>query len=172
MKLRHVYGPSYFGSGMCYGHVYTCPNCKTEGRRDNGFVAGPDRVEVVDPEKPARFYARGGDAMNEGRFWYEAGEWIPGLGWQEVRLPIFGEDKPKEPRQAWLRETRIMTTYNVQIGDIITSIYGTGRVVRGAVTTIVDGVATCDNGEVYNLHDEDGEPYPFLVERPDATQIA
>lgn len=75
-KLYHVYGRSYFGSGGCYGRVKCCPNCQTVGSRDNGFVSGPDGVEVIDCSKPATFTARGGDSVgDEGRSWEERGVW-------------------------------------------------------------------------------------------------
>lgn len=86
--LRHIYGASYFGSGGAYGRVRCDANCRTEGWRDNGFVSGPERVVVIDPTKPARFIASGGDCIGrEGREWSEAAEWRPGVGWRQPSAP-------------------------------------------------------------------------------------
>jgi len=76
-ELGHIYGRSYFGSGACWGQVFCCINCVTEGVRDNGFVSGPDLVRVIDPSKSAHFVARGGDNVNGGRTWREEATWLP-----------------------------------------------------------------------------------------------
>lgn len=100
IKLSHIYGGSYFGSGGAYGAVNCCRNCRPVGRQDNGFVAGATKVEVIDPTRPARFYARGGDMIGDGRDWSESAEWDPKKGW----TPSSGHRLPsKEERQLWLR---------------------------------------------------------------------
>jgi hypothetical protein len=80
--FRHIYGKSYFGSGAAYGGVEIANNCRPVGRQDNGFVAGPEGVEVIDPSKPAHVVAVGGDAVGGGREWREEAWFLPGLGWR------------------------------------------------------------------------------------------
>jgi hypothetical protein len=77
-ELGHIYGGSYFGSGGGYGRVCCLENCRTVGTADNGFMSGPEAVEVIDWRKPAEFEASGGDAIGErGRSWGESGRWNP-----------------------------------------------------------------------------------------------
>ena len=93
-ELAEVYGNSYFGSGGCRGRVLCSSNCRTFGTQDNGFVAGPDGIEVIDPTKPARAYGRGGDCIGRGgREWSEAWEWVPGEGWKRATLPATSEER-------------------------------------------------------------------------------
>lgn len=97
--LSRIYGQSYFGSGGAYGAVFCSENCREVGTRDNGFVSGPDAVEVIDPSKPARFYARGGDDIGEdGRQWGESGVYIPDQGWVQSSAHMLSS---KEERRAW-----------------------------------------------------------------------
>ena len=49
--LSHTYGTSYFGSGGAYGSVRVY-NADCIGGKDNGFVAGPESVRVINPTKP------------------------------------------------------------------------------------------------------------------------
>lgn len=84
--LRHIYGHSYFGSGSAYGRLDCCDNCEPAGSQDNGFVRGPAAVRVRDRNQPARFVARGGDCIGEGREWSESGEWSPAAqAWEDPR---------------------------------------------------------------------------------------
>ena len=99
IKLTRNYGASYFGSGGGYGSV-CLSNCRTTGKMDNGFCCGPAAVEVINPDLPARFYARGGDCIGDGRDWAEAGEYVPGTGW--VAIPGYKLADNKAARQAWL----------------------------------------------------------------------
>jgi hypothetical protein len=75
-ELGHPYGDSYFGSGGGWGYVRGA-GVKLEGTRDNGFMAGPAFVVVLDPTQPAVFVALGGDCIGEGRSWSEGGRWDP-----------------------------------------------------------------------------------------------
>lgn len=76
-ELRHHYGHSYKGIGNAWGSVEAVVNATTESTQDNGFVSGPRYVTVVDATQPAYFFARGGDAIGEGREWSERGTWYP-----------------------------------------------------------------------------------------------
>jgi hypothetical protein len=80
--FRHIYGKSYFGSGAAYGGVEIANNCRPVGRQDNGFVAGPAGVEVIDPTRPAHVLAIGGDAVGGGREWREEAWYTPASGWR------------------------------------------------------------------------------------------
>ena len=83
IALLDIYGSSYFGSGAAGGRVRCCANCRPGGTRDNGFVAGPDYVEVIDPDLPAEFRAGGSDFIGgDVRHWGESARWIPGEGWK------------------------------------------------------------------------------------------
>ncbi len=81
VQLRKMYGSSYFGSGGAYGKVVLV-NAKVTSQKDNGFIRGPDEIEVVDPELPASVVAKGGDCIGEGRTWGETYDWTPGVGWR------------------------------------------------------------------------------------------
>ena len=98
LRKGTIYGDSYFGSGGAWGQVVCSANCRAVGTRDNGFVSGPDAVEVLDPSLPARFYARGGDDIGEGRSWGEAWEFSPAKGW----VPAVLADS-KEARAEWVK---------------------------------------------------------------------
>jgi len=77
-RLRNPYGRSYFGSGGAYGSVKCGDNCRTAGRGDDGFIAFPTEVLVVDRSLPASFSAKGGDCIGrDGREWGEAANWSP-----------------------------------------------------------------------------------------------
>lgn len=75
-RLRHIYGPSYYGSGCGWGGIATFDEAgslvrsRVRGLRDDGFAQGPDEVLV-----PAGHIvvAHGGDSLSAGgRTWYEA----------------------------------------------------------------------------------------------------
>lgn len=101
-ELAHVYGDSYFGSGCAWGNVDFSANCRLSAEVvDTGFLRGPKAIEVVDPTKPARFAARGGDYIGDDeRRWGEAAEWDPSAGrWAPVPQ-VWREKRPA--RQAWV----------------------------------------------------------------------
>lgn len=76
VRLKHIYGPSYFGSGGGYGRAAGL-NAVVLEHGDNGFMAGPSTFQVVDRSLPAEVWAQGGDSIGEGRRWREAYRWDP-----------------------------------------------------------------------------------------------
>ena len=102
VALTTIYGGSYFGAGGCSGAV-KCRNCRVGGTNDNGFASGPAWVEVVDPERPARFYAVGSDCVDDDtpREWGEYGVWSPGSGWTTHSGRV---GDTREARKSWLNE--------------------------------------------------------------------
>lgn len=80
IKLRHIYGSSYFGSGGGYGSVNAYDLAAwREGKRvkkevatkdgDNGFMSGPNEATI---ESGTILICKGGDAIGrEGRSWEE-----------------------------------------------------------------------------------------------------
>lgn len=105
-KLKTQYGSSHFGSGGARGVVRCSSNCKTVGVNDNGFVAGPSQVAVIDSSKSARFYAYGSDMVGEGREWGEAAHFEPNTGW----LPVeFIWRKHRDEKMAWVAEADATT---------------------------------------------------------------
>ncbi len=75
IKFNNIYGGSYFGSGGGYGGIQNIKNAEVFGVKDNGFMSGPAGARVLDPSKPAKVVARGGDCINDGRTWTETYEW-------------------------------------------------------------------------------------------------
>jgi hypothetical protein len=96
LLLQEIYGPSYFGSGGGWGHVRCRYNCRIGGNADNGFMGGPQWVEVIDPTQPALFVAMGGDTIGrDGRHWAEAGQWLPHKGrWDPLDPEAVPRDVP------------------------------------------------------------------------------
>jgi hypothetical protein len=76
VRLGHIYGWSYFGSGGAYGRTAAI-NAVVCEHGDNGFVAGPVAYRVVDRTQVAEVWAAGGDCIGEGREWREAYRWDP-----------------------------------------------------------------------------------------------
>src|SRR3989338_3878889 len=80
LKLKHIYGSSYFGSGGGYGSVNAYDLAVwREGKRvkkevatqngDNGFMSGPNEATI---ESGTILICKGGDAIGrEGRSWEE-----------------------------------------------------------------------------------------------------
>jgi len=80
LKLKHIYGSSYFGSGGGYGSVNAYDLAAwREGKRvkkevatqngDNGFMSGPNEATI---ESGTILICKGGDAIGrEGRSWEE-----------------------------------------------------------------------------------------------------
>lgn len=80
VRLTHIYGRSYFGSGGAWGGV-DGENVAYE-YDDNGFVYGVRKVRPADPNKPAWFHAEGGDFVGGIRRWKESGRYTPASGWE------------------------------------------------------------------------------------------
>lgn len=100
-ELRHIYGSSYFGSGGASGRLYCSKNCRPAGSKDNGFVSGPEAVDVIDPAQAARACAYGSDSIGGGRSWHEAYEWIPELqAWRPALFDAYRASK--EEIRDWL----------------------------------------------------------------------
>lgn len=80
------------------GSMRCCVNCSIVGEKVVDMVAGPDSIQVIDPTRPARFYALGDPSRGVIG---EAAEFTPDYGWKESDAVL--ELESRDARKAWLR---------------------------------------------------------------------